>query len=375
VKIPGNLRKLFSIRRVLAILTAAPIVAGLGALGTFKAVEPKLAPFIAAATVLKSPTGVALVVVDDRDLHEEFNGTATLGPEDLKKILQALANAGPRVIGVDFDTSRKEFASLQQETFGRIPIVWARRSEHSNRTGKSYVSDVLGGSKTALSALVELPEDEDQTVREYRRSFDTDGGDMWFLPSALMGDPYRSPPRPASDLPIKYHMPEPQAVRFRFIPQQAAQLRGKAVLVGGAYLGRDEHKTPLGWWPGVEILAEIAETDAADAHEPSTLLVRCVIYLFAVLTTVTFFAFSGRWWMGVCAGLAIILVCSALFQRFFGALDETLALAVTLLFVLGAEVNGRYLEWKKESDNEKLVEKIKAEIQKETQSVSLRGAD
>jgi predicted metal-binding protein len=60
------------------------------------------------------------------------------------------------------------------------------------------------------------------------------------------------------------------------------------------------------------------------------------------------------------------LACAALFQRLFGALDLTLNLWVTLVLVLCTEVNSRYREWKKESDNEKLVEKIKAEVQKET---------
>jgi len=96
-----------------------------------------------------------------------------------------------------------------------------------------YLSDVLGGSKAALSALVELTEDEDDAVRKYHRSFETDDGDMWFLPSALIGDPRRAPPRPSDALPIKYHVPEPEAVWFRLVSQRAAYLRGKAVLVWG----------------------------------------------------------------------------------------------------------------------------------------------
>jgi CHASE2 domain-containing sensor protein len=359
---PKRLRRLFRARRVLAIVTAVPIAVGLEALGTFKSIEPKLAPFIAAATVLKADSGVVLVAVDDDDLRKHFNRDRTLEPEDLREILQVIAAAHPRVIGMDFLTSRPEFAKLAGETFENVPVVWARASQRSKRTGKSYVSDVLGGSTNVLSALVELPEEEDQMVRQYQRSFDTDLGDMWFLPCALIGDAQHPPPYPppGTFLPIKYHEPRPEVIWYRFVKQQANQLKGKAVVVGATYRGLDEHKTPLGWWPGVEILTEIAETDSPTAQKPNAFLLGALIYLFAVATAAAFLA-CPKWWLAVCAGLGVMLAASFLFQSFFGSMDQTLYLIATLTVVLAAEIRGRYLDWRKEQDDDKLIEKIKAE--------------
>ena len=38
-------------------------------------------------------------------------------------------------------------------------------------------------------------------------------------------------------------------------------IKDKIVLLGGNYAGTDEHETPLGWMVGVELLAEIVETE------------------------------------------------------------------------------------------------------------------
>jgi hypothetical protein len=46
-------------------------------------------------------------------------------------------------------------------------------------------------------------------------------------------------------------------------------------------------------------------------------------------------------------------------------LDQTWYLFATLLVVLASEIRGRYLEEKKEQDEAKLIEKVKAEVRKE----------
>ena len=38
-------------------------------------------------------------------------------------------------------------------------------------------------------------------------------------------------------------------------------LKGKIVLLGGDYAVQDEHRTPLGWMLGVEVIAQIVETE------------------------------------------------------------------------------------------------------------------
>jgi CHASE2 domain-containing sensor protein len=41
----------------------------------------------------------------------------------------------------------------------------------------------------------------------------------------------------------------------------ASPIEGRIVLLGGAYLGQDQHKTPIGQINGVEILANVIETE------------------------------------------------------------------------------------------------------------------
>jgi CHASE2 domain-containing sensor protein len=418
-----HLRPLLRYESVLGFLSAF-IAAGVAALGGFKTVETWVPSFAAGVARLNPDKHVTVVVVDDCDLQTMFPGGAgpgrisycyeptdspkmpkgasacdmnndtakrqnagqwhdrpttappkkSLDPCDVADIIKTLENLSPAVIGLDFDTSRPDFKTLQGHHFGAKPVIWARLSSYSQRSRQHYLSDVLGGYPDVhdpyfLSALVELPPDPDGSVSEYYRAFDTNEGPKWFLPCQIAQTDPRLPPPATPEasskpLPIRYHEPV-QRIYYRYVKDQKDSIKDQAVLVGGAFRGLDEHNTPLGWLPGVEILGQIAETDIGNKPAPNRSVVTCVIFLLAVFTAAAFAA-TRPWWFALAAGLGAMVLSTLVFHRFFPSLDLTLGLLLALSVSLGSQIRSRYLDWKKEQETEKLIQRVKAETNRDT---------
>jgi CHASE2 domain-containing sensor protein len=53
---------------------------------------------------------------------------------------------------------------------------------------------------------------------------------------------------------------------------EASPIRDKIVLLGGSYLGQDKHETPVGQLSGLEVMANVVETELSGGGErpPST---------------------------------------------------------------------------------------------------------
>ncbi|MFO0915089.1 MAG: CHASE2 domain-containing protein [Pirellulales bacterium] len=87
------------------------------------------------------PSGapIFLVLIDDQDYSTLFNSTSPLAADQLRDLLQDVARAQPKLIGVDIDTAHHSYASIQD-----WPVaIWARDA----RPAVSEVGDELDGDQ------------------------------------------------------------------------------------------------------------------------------------------------------------------------------------------------------------------------------------
>lgn len=281
-------------------------------------------------------SNVVVVRITDADYRNPdlFDGKSPLDPEKLQGIIGAIASAKPRVIGVDLDTSVKEFQTIKPPPEWP-PVIWARGATYSNLSNKYVLSDALGGNNPySRCGLVTLKVDSDGVIRRYTRWYDTDAGPMPSLPWAVLREFGKSdghaaePSNLNEDLLINYagapkysSVVEVKASQILEMSHQGNWaennlLRDKMVLLGGDYAVQDEHETPIGWMIGVEVLASVIETEQrGGGRQP---IGRPTVLLLAVIDSIVL--------------LLIIHVCGlrkALLISFF--LIPTLSLVCSLL--------------------------------------------
>ena len=226
------------------------------------------------------PSPVVLVLIEDQDYQVWFNNSSPLVYDgknnqggNLKKLIDKIAGAKPAVIGVDIDTSDPRFANLYVEHTD-VPIVWEQeiregggRNVPVNEAGEI---PVLGGRTLPANStgVPFFPSDQDGVIRFYARTKAPEG--TVSLPWAILKAWGRC--RPVSDDKrrlILYSNPS-QVSRARFsmatvlamqINKEENPFDGKVVMIGGSFLGLDRHETPMGEMLGVELLANVIETD------------------------------------------------------------------------------------------------------------------
>jgi len=220
---------------------------------------------------------IAIVTIDDADYAKLFHKKSPLDRKALIELLNAIALGKPKVIGIDLDTSAKEFGELQVNPQWPMTI-WARNGAYSSIEGRFRLDDVLGNENSAVnSGLVTLKADPDRSVRLYTRVVETQQGDFPTLPFSLAKAflPDRSYPNKAlhDELLIGFAGDNRGSHRQHFTASRVLELadgqgwqtdspiRDKIVLVGGTYSASDEHETPLGWMYSVEVLAYVTETE------------------------------------------------------------------------------------------------------------------
>ncbi len=121
-----------------------------------------------------APEHVFVVGIDESDFQNKALFNWQLSPDALRKVITAIAEAHPREIVVDLDTSKEEFKTLQNLFVG-VPIVWAavpatNRSE-KNREQTLYVlgTPIEKIGKDITVGVAALREDPDGVVRHYFR--------------------------------------------------------------------------------------------------------------------------------------------------------------------------------------------------------------
>jgi CHASE2 domain-containing sensor protein len=233
---------------------------------------------------------VAIVNITDDDYQALFDGTSPLDPAQLQKLLADIAKGEPAVIGVDIDTSAPKFSTQFKLADWGPRIVWEREvrqvPEDATSHGDLEPLDILGGQKNIDPArnsagLPLLIDDaDDKVTRRYRRLIATNVGQLpsfpWAITKAYLHDKPAERAKleeSSEDLLIHYSGDRSGSHRLHFSAAKveelcqywpsASPIRGRIVLLGGSYLGQDRHDTPIGRITGLEVVANVIETELA----------------------------------------------------------------------------------------------------------------
>lgn len=266
------------------LLRASPVILSVTLIVAFVHHTPLILPFESAAldSLLlfrqsQPSVNVVIVSIDDDDYKERFDSSSPLDRDELKNLLDAVAAAGPAVIGVDIDTSDDSFENFEVP-HDWPPVVWARGAKVNYHQGSPIIEPlpVLGRGAGGPTGIALLPRDSDGVVRYYQPILQTtDGPQPSFAReiARLYGRNVDRPVAPDGKLLLNflgdsYQFPTYSAGAILNAAEEsgwkkdgARLLRDKIVLIGGRYAAaRDEHRTPLGPMYGVELTALAVES-------------------------------------------------------------------------------------------------------------------
>lgn len=222
---------------------------------------------------------VVVVRIDDADHDTIFGGVTPLDPAKVLRVVDAIARGGPKVIGVDLESGAPAYAAVPDSVRG-VPVVWARNARCVDEAGNPAAACAPerlqpGAARgtpepTRQTGLALLTPDGDGTLRRYRQSLRTSTGVQPTFATALLRAGEDSLP-PARERLITYRPLPVQPLTASWVlaneasPDylgQAGVLRGKRVLLGGAHSAtRDWHNTPLGLRAGVEVWAQVVDSE------------------------------------------------------------------------------------------------------------------
>jgi len=316
---------------------------------------------------LDEPAGESPVVIVDitqQDFERDFQGqTRPLHPGALRKLIDAVARGKPCLIGVDIDTHFPQFKTFELSK-DWPPIVWAREIEEATAEVSEKVSplDVLGGQDRVLnesSGLSLLIDDPGKITRSYTRLIDTKSGLAPSLAWAVYkaGANARCPGFTNASLEESV---EPLFIRYSRGPEgtgraripsshiinlargesweKNALLTGKIVLIGGSYLGDDVHVTPLGQMAGVEVIANVVETElrGGGLKSPGRLTIGLLLFFEGFLLIALFQLFTRKKALFLTLPVVVILAlaCSLLS---YGTLSRWAIFVPIMLGVVAAE--------------------------------------
>ena len=246
--------------------------------------------FIDAQMKLDVPSEESQVVIVDitnSDFQQIFHErTRPLEPDALRKLITAVATGRPCIIAVDIDTHFPKFKDFKMED-DWPPVVWAREIAEvpADIKQKPVPLDVLGGQNPALNEKSGIPlllDDAGKITRSYVRLIETTDGKQpsfgWAIykqrQSRKCGGITFPPLEEGTDpLMIRYSrsgegigrtkITSGKVIWFAEDPNwpQNDLVKDKVVLIGGSYLGEDRHDTPLGTMTGVEVMANVVESE------------------------------------------------------------------------------------------------------------------
>jgi CHASE2 domain-containing sensor protein len=290
-----------------------------------------------------SASEVTVVEITNDDYHdpELFRGESPLHANTLKHLIWAISQGEPAVIGVDIDTSSQKFSELAVKELCpeniRCPeIVWQRELFFPPQESElPEPLDVLGRYDAKLidfsGVAILIDDSEDKVTRRYTRRIQTKAGAVPTFAFAvaqryLFFKGAKRLPEHSEPMFIEFrgdrrgsHRDKSSAtlVLSNYQSQEwKDRVRDKIVLVGGSYLDQDRHYTPLGTMVGVDILANVIETELGGGGPQP--LPKFAIYLLeffdSFLIILLFQLFSFRrallWSLGLLIPIAVI--CSAI---------------------------------------------------------------
>lgn len=347
---------------MIAITSALPFTLMLSSVGAFRHFEMPTLDALMHLREAPQDSDVMIVRINQEDYKIHFDGKSPLDPVKLQDIINKIGRGKPKVIGVDINTSAPGFQNLRLEP-GIAPVVWAREATYSDRDKKFFLGGVLGGTNPAPSSgLMTLRLDSDQVVRRYRRFYETDKGAFPSLAQALVkayrpamalaesqdemliqfvGDPKHSY---RFDLPVSKILGVADDLHW---PDNGI-LKDKIVLLGGDYAGEDEHSTPLGRMKGVEVLAQIVETElrGGGVRAPGAALIILLGAIDGFLLWLILNSLSAR--ISFVLSIPVILALSFLGSLLaFRSVSQWAYFVPVLAIVLGQQVYERIKEWQK----------------------------
>ncbi len=228
----------------------------------------------------RTHSDVAVVRITDQAYESSFGGKSPLDPAQLQELIEAIARGRPRLIAVALDTSAPAFKEMGLPPAPPLgpPIVWARNGVYSNVRQRFHLLGVLGGKdpKPPAGAILFM-KDDDGVIRRYTRLCKTyegteeklDQSFPWEVIKQLSDERTKGLKESEEELIINFvgsgrvNMPADEILRQSSDEGYRTEgiLKDKIVILGGDYAAQDEHDTPAGWALGVEVLAQMIETE------------------------------------------------------------------------------------------------------------------
>ncbi|MGH9320880.1 MAG: CHASE2 domain-containing protein [Vicinamibacteria bacterium] len=291
----------------------------------------------------RESTPLAVVLISEDDYRALFDSSSPLDRSRLEKLLRAIAKGGPKLIGVDLATDDPRLRGLGSEI--GAPIVWARELADCHTLTPKPVRcvesnpwvllDFAGAEDSgSQSGLVVLRTDPDGVIRRYSRFLKVQDTLLPSFPTAIaeavrgrVGEPtdreylteYRPLPK-GSFYPASFVLEASERPGFG----ERGFLKDRVVMLGGSYrAARDQYRTPLGEKHGVEILAQIAQTELDVKSEGDRVkpigLDRIGIVLFlnglVLLFLYQMVSFPRAFWVSLLLIPVLATLCSLLFAK------------------------------------------------------------
>ena len=266
-------------------------------------------------------SSVVIVDITQEDFDEIFKGqTRPLNPDALHRVVSAVVKGNPCVVGVDIDTSFPQFKNFSL-TDAMSNVVWSRETAQLPKdVNESVVPlDVLGGQNAAYNERSGIPfliDDSKRIPRYYTHLIKTTEGDVPSFAWAVIKEGIRrncegirfpaiveTPERyiigysRGSDGAGRTRVSASDILKFSEDPEWRNNnlIKNKIVLLGGTYLGEDQSDTPIGPMSGVEIIANVIESDLRGGVKTPGFVSMSLLQIFdGMLLVALFQIFSWR---------------------------------------------------------------------------------
>ncbi|WP_170937206.1 MULTISPECIES: CHASE2 domain-containing protein [Rhodomicrobium] len=327
--------------------------------------------FFFSPTAPQTSRDIALILINEESMAD-YDYISPVDRGLTAKLIKGLDAAGPKVIGLDFIYDRKSEpakteALIEAIKTAKSPIVFGaidRRVRGFRPEDLKYQDDFIArtgrdAGHVFFARDLEQLKIGDQVVRYLgapspdRESFAQLIAEKSKLPWKAPDSPYISwllPPDGEDLFPLfKVPRHDPDAGPDVVLPESwRAALRGKIVLIGGDFVDRDKHLTPLTIWdgakmPGVMVQAQIL-SQLLDGRSVDTLLWSTEIILLIVIAFLGYL-FSFYWsvrrydWLLYGIGVGVLVVMgAALFSQFGILIPST---SIFFAWTLGV-TGGRY---------------------------------
>ena len=335
-------------------LVAACAVTGASAMGYLESLQARALDLLIFLQSPRQPSGLVIVAIDDA-AFDALGRRQPLPRDYLARVLRGVTRAGAAAVG--FDISLRTVGAPEADRALADAIVeFGRRGERRFVIAGTSLPERGPLADPAVARVVvpsapDVPVDTDAVVRR---------ASLWVRGVPTFAAAVANVPVPDAAAVYRINFIGP-AGSFLTIPSDAVAaigdlgvdiagdnpLRGRIVLLGGTFAdGRDVHRTPYGFMPGVEIQANIVHMLVTGSLvRPAGWLAGFAVQLIAVLLVgLVMVAVRPLWGTVVSLAGALLLGVPASYVAFSRGgywVDFLLPVAVTSLLGVGADVLAR----------------------------------